>query len=293
VRFVLLWLVASLFSAGIASARVPAPEAVLPLEQYRKGVAARVTVAGKPRLFTFDTGGGITIVSPALAREMGCTPFGRLAGHRMTGEKLEMPRCDAARIDWAGTSLIAPVAGVFDVTPLAAADAAPVDGLLALDIFAGKTVTLDMAGLTLTVETAESAAERIRGAAELPAKLAREIGGRALAVYVGVPSAQGPLAFELDSANGGTILVSKPYAALMGLDPEGGPQQGRFALAPGIEASGLMFAPDLLIDGNLGVPFMKHWVITMDLAHGRVWLKPSRQPPPPGMGVPPPLPPKQ
>jgi hypothetical protein len=161
----------------------------------------------------------------------------------MTGDKLEMPRCNATRIDWSGTALAPPVTGVFDVTPLAAADARPVDGLLALDAFAGKIITLDMAGLKLTVETAASAAERTRDATEIPARLSREIGGRALAVYVDVPSTKGALSFELDSANGGTILVSKPYARLLGLDPERGPQQGAFSIAPGIEARGLMFAP--------------------------------------------------
>ena len=288
-RTLLASLLVTLSAAGSAAAQT-APEAVLPLEQYRKGVAARIIVAGKPRLFTFDTGGGVTIISPALAKELGCAPFGSIVGYRMTGDKLAMPRCDSVHIDWNRTALVAPMAGVFDVTPLAAADAQPLDGLLALDVFAGKTITLDMAGLKLTVETAASAAERTRDAVELPAHLAREIGGRALAVYVDVPSAKGALSFELDSANGGTILISKPYAQLLGLDPERGPQPGAFPVAPGVEAKGLMFTPELTIDGNLGVPFMKNWVITMDLAHGRVWLKRASVPPPPGMGVPPPLP---
>lgn len=51
-----------------------------------------------------------------------------------------------------------------------------------------------------------------------------------------------------------------------------------------------MFTPDFTIDGNIGMPFLKDWVITLDLAEGRLWVQRSRATPPRGMGTPPPLP---
>ncbi|MET0239035.1 MAG: hypothetical protein ABW184_03975 [Sphingobium sp.] len=261
---------------------------ILKLEPYRKGVAARVLVAGKERLFTFDTAAGISIVSPTLADEIGCEAFGRLSGHVMTGDRLDLPRCDGVAMAWDGMALTIPHAGVFKVETLLAKDAMPVDGTLGLDIFAGRTVTLDLAGGRLTVETPESAAERVRGATQVPAHLLREVGGRALAVTVDVPTLQGALAMELDTGNGGTILVSKPFATVLGLDPDAaGPQRGSFTVAPGVEAKGLIFTPDLLIDGNLGMPFLKDWIVTLDLKDGRVWMRRNPVSPPPGMGDPP------
>ena len=50
----------------------------LPLESYRKGIAARVEVAGRERLFQLDTAGGLTVISPALAKEIGCQPWGSI-----------------------------------------------------------------------------------------------------------------------------------------------------------------------------------------------------------------------
>ena len=166
----------------------------------------------------------------------------------------------------------------------------PVDGSLALDVFDGQTISIDFAAGELVVESPGSARQRIAGARELPLRLVREY-GVALAAMVEVPTSKGIVRFELDSGNGGTILVSKPYAALFGLDPKAqGPQRGAFDIAPGIRAEGLMFTPDLTIDGNIGMPFLKDWVVTLDLAEGRLWIQRSRATPPPGMGTPPPLP---
>jgi hypothetical protein len=43
----------------------------------------------------------------------------------------------------------------------------------------------------------------------------------------------------------------------------------------------------ITLDGNLGMPFLKNYLVTLDLEKGRVWLKPNPVAPPAGMGVPP------
>ena len=272
-----------------AVARDAEPLAVLRLEPYRRGVGVRVSTAGGGTgLMAFDTAAGHTVVSPEFAAAGGCTPWGNLGGFTMTGKRLDMPRCDGFRFEADGVPLVAPVAGVMQAAPLLAKDAAPIEGLLALDVFAGRTITLDFAGGRLYVESPGSAARRIEGARELPVRLSRELQGLALAVDVEVPTAQGIVRFELDSGNGGTLLVSKPYAALFGLDSAAdGPQPVRVPLAEGIVAEGLAFTPDMNIDGNLGMPFLKDWIVTLDLSAGRMWLRRNPVAPPPGMGVPP------
>lgn len=281
--------------AFVAALAVPlavqaaAPEAVLKLEPYRRSVAIRIEANGHPGLFTFDTAGGITIVSPDFARAAGCQPWGQLVGFQMTGNRLAEPRCDNFSFTAGGYRITAPVAGVLEVAPLIARDAAPIQGSLALDAFAGRTITIDFAAGELIVETPASAAERIGGARELPIHLSREVGGLALAALLEIPTERGPLRFEIDSGNGGTILVSKPYARLLGFDPDAeGPQSHPIRIADGIVAEGSVFTPDLTIDGNIGMPFLRYWAITLDLAQGRMWIRRSRATPPPGMGAPPP-----
>ncbi len=270
----------------VAGASVAQTAIHLPLEPYRNRLAARIDVAGKPRLFQFDTAGGITIISPALAKEIGCAPWGALTGFHMTGTKISSPRCDGVHMDWKGVPLALPVVGVAD----AGSPESPTDGLLSLDAFAGRTVTIDFAGGEFIIESPQSAAERTRDAIEIPAHIARELSGRALSMFVDVPTAKGPLRMELDSGNGGTILVSRNNLALLGLDAKTeAPQTGRFTVAPGVEAQGLIFSPDLVLDGNLGMPFLKDWVVTLDLEHGRVWLRRSAKTPPAALGVPPPM----
>jgi len=271
--------------AASAGAAGPRPT-VLKMEQFRRSVALRVEVGGKERLFQFDTGGGNSFISPEIAKELNCEKGARVVGFRMTGDKLEAPRCDDVALNIGGQRFIVPTAGVYQVGEFNA-KGVTVDGLLALDVFEGKTITMDFAGLKLIVETPESAAARIAGATELPARLIREMGGYALAIDIQVPSKFGHLGFQLDSGNGGTLLIAKPYAAAFGFDPDKGPRLGSFPIGKGITASGFVMPAGITLDGNLGMPFLKNYLVTIDLALGRVWLAPNPTTPPAGMGVPP------
>ncbi|TWI04895.1 hypothetical protein IP90_01037 [Luteimonas cucumeris] len=265
------WCVVGLVASSLAQAS--GPEAIHPLEPYRKTVALRAQVGGHPGLFTFDTAGGITLISPDLARKIDCRPWGRLSGHRMMGNRLDMPRCDAVTLRLGSQDLRLPVIGVLDIAPLIAKDAAPVDGSIALDAFAGKTITIDFPAMRLIVESPESLRERIAGAESLPVRLSRELQGRALAASIGVPGSRGMTWMELDSGNGGTILVAQPYAKQFGLDPgEKGPQQVDFRVSTGLRAKGMAFTPDMILDGNLGMPFLRDKVVTLDLSAGRLWI---------------------
>jgi len=274
-----------IFAASAASAAEPV---VLKMEQYRRGVAVRAVVGGKERRFQLDTGGGVSFISPALAQELGCEKGAHLVGFRMTEDKLDTPRCDNLPVVIDGHKFTIPVAGVYEVGQLNAKEAAnTIDGLIALDIFAGRTVTLDFAGGRIILETPDSALARERNGTEMPARIGRELSGRAVEIYIDVPSKMGTLEFQFDSGNGGTILVNKTYAAALGIDPAKGPQQGRVELGKGIVAEGLIFPADVTLDGNLGMPFLKNYLVTLDLDHGRVWLAKNPTAPPEGMGVPP------
>lgn len=265
---------AFLLASSLARALpAPAPEQVFKLEPYRKSFGLHGSINGVPGFFAFDSAGGITLLSPGYAARVGCKSWGRIVGFQMMGDRLETPRCDGLTAVLDGNTVPIPVANVLDVAPLFAKDATPIEGSIALDLFDGKAVTLDFPGHRLIVESPTSLAARVRGLEPLPMAITREAQGRALAVNLVVPTARGPLRMELDSGNGGTLLVSKPYAALFGLDPDAKqPQDGDFEVAPGLRAKGMSFTPDMILDGNLGMPFLRDKVVTMDLKEQKLWI---------------------
>lgn len=260
-------------AALAACSRAPSPSAHLPLQPYRKIRSVRAVVAGTAATMLFDSGGGLTLISPALAARIGCTPWGRLSGWRMNGERLDVPQCTDVRIAVGDYEVVAPVVGVADVLQYLPKGAAPVDGSIALDLFAGRALTLDFARNVVTVESPASLAARTRGLAEGKLRIERQLQGAALDVHVGADGAHGPVWLQLDSGNGGVLLVSRAVAAELGLDPSRDrPQPGRVRLAGGVDVVGDFFVPDLVLDGNLGMPFLATRPITIDLAHARVWF---------------------
>jgi hypothetical protein len=252
----------------VAQPSAPAPEAEFVLEPHRTRWALSVEVNGHPFRFGLDTGGGVTLISPEVVAAAGCAPWGRMTGYTMSGHRLDGPRCDGVTIDIAGHPFTPPVTAVL-APELVEPNDRDLAGSLALDAFEGRAVTIDFGAGRLVVESPASLAARVRTMTPLPIRLVRELGGRSLVPVAAVPTGRGPLWFELDSGNGGTVLVRRAYAALLGLDSTATaePREGEFAVLPTVRVrTDRIFTPDMIIDGNLGMPFLRNWVVTLDLA---------------------------
>ena len=107
---------------------------------------------------------------------------------------------------------------------------------------------------------------------ELPFRISRECSARCLSGFIGVPTAKGMTWLILDSGAGGVSLISKEYAEVFGLDPNAKEQRLKFEAAPGVPIDSPVLVTDMIMDGNLGQPFMSQYVITFDLAHSRLWI---------------------
>lgn len=225
--------------------------------------------------FLFDTGGGVTVVTPEFAEAIGCEPWGRITGFRMRGERLDLQRCDGVQLDFGTHRATVPTAGVWDFSEVLPPGAPPLQGSIALDAFAGQAITLDLAGNRLIVETPESLARRTADAIEVPVRFKREASGLALTVFVPVETARGRLWMQLDSGSTGALAIAAHAAELLGLEQVDGRQQATLQLPGGIELQGPAVVQDLIIDGNIGLPLLRQWVITFDLAHGRMWMSPA------------------
>jgi len=255
-----------------ASTKVPEQPQVIKLQRFRKALwKMHVTVKGKPGDFLFDTGGGNTLLTQDYLKGIDCKFWGRTTGYNMFGKRNEGPHCDNVPI-MAGDVALTPVSiGTIDFGDQFPGDKKP-DGLLSLDAFDGKAITLDQTATTLTIETPQSLLKRTRQMKELPFRVSRECSARCLSVFLGVPTSAGMTWLILDSGAGGVSLIAKDYAKVFGLDPNAKEQRLKFEAAPGVPIDSPVLVTDMIMDGNLGQPFMSQYVITFDLANGRMWV---------------------
>jgi len=245
---------------------------IIRLERFRKALwKVHVTLKGKEGDFLFDTGGGVTLVAEEFFNGVDCKFWGRSTGYNMFGKKGEGPHCDDVPISAGGVPLTAVNIGKFNFDGMFPGDKAP-DGLLSLDAFDGKAITIDQKSATLIIESDKSLKKRVRSMTEYPFRLARECSGRCLSAFVGVKTPDGITWLNIDTGAGGVSLIAKEYAASFGLDPEKKGQTLDFPIGSNIKIGGPVMVTEMIMDGNLGQPFLAQYVITLDLKKGRMWL---------------------
>ncbi|MGI4730189.1 MAG: aspartyl protease family protein [Janthinobacterium lividum] len=248
---------------------------VVPLATGSQGIEKiEAVVSGRRGTFLFDSGIGTSAVTPAVAEAIGCKPWGKVTGFRATGERLDLPRCNGARVAIGPTSTTLPQLSVIDLARFMGPQSAGLSGVLGLDTFAGQVVTLDVAHHQFAIEDAASLAEIRRTATEVPIRLVRDAEGAALTVDVGVSTSSGMTWMELDTGNYGPSMVDKSIAGLFGLDAASAAlQQWRVPMPGSMAVSGPVVVKDLILDGNLGRNVLSHWLVTLDLAAGRGWIR--------------------
>jgi hypothetical protein len=272
-------LVAVLCVTGFSQTRVansPPPVATIPLQPYLRAQATvEAVVNGQPGTFMFDTGEGVSSFTPEFVTKIGCRPWGRITGFRMSGERLDHPHCDGILLKIAGERVTAPVISVIDIMKFLGPGVPPIDGSLGLDIFAGKVITI-IPGKAIILESASSLKARIQRARELPIRIVRDVEGIALSVDGAVQTSDGTAWMELDTGNGGSLVIANHIAPLVGLQPDlSTPTPASFYLENGIRVSGMARTRDLIMDGNIGAQFLNQWILTLDLLHGKAWLSPA------------------
>jgi hypothetical protein len=236
----------------------------LQLEPYFRDLRLVRAAAGSDTLsLLLDTGGGTTLLTPAAARRLGCPVRGEDTGHRMTGEPVVFGRCASLEITAAGwTRTIAPV-GVFDLAAVLPPELPRLDGVLALDAFRGRAVTLDWAAGLVTIHgdrSADSAVARWG----VPLRIATGDNGRFLSTLARVDGTAGPLWFLVDSGNLRGTLVATSVQRDSLLPPA---DSGRVVIRIGARAPypASVTWTALVLDGALGTDFLRRGPLTIDL----------------------------
>jgi hypothetical protein len=243
-----------------------------------KGLTAHAVVAGHPGVFVFDSGGGVSNVTPEFAAQIGCRPWGQISGFQMSGNRLDMQRCDNIDVQIGSHRVHRETLGVFDLNKLLPTGSSErIDGTLGLDLFDGKVVTFSYASRTLTVLDRAGIETLSKRAKSLPIHLVRDAEGLALTINLPVRTTAGTAWFEMDSGNTSSfVLVGKHLADLFGLqaDPKA-KQNVKGTLIDGSAFDGAAKVLDLTLDGNLGTAFLSRYDVTIDAPNQRAWVVPS------------------
>ena len=151
---------------------------IIPIAAYL-GVlpSLQVSIGGQQSTFLLDTGGGLTTLTPEIAKALGCKSWGQLTGFRMREDRPDTPRCNDVHLSLDGTAVNVPLAGIWDFSKLLPKDAPPLGGSIALDAFVGRVVTLDLTKDAFIIETQASLKERTRHVVPrcMPCSLARRL----------------------------------------------------------------------------------------------------------------------
>ncbi|WP_198150538.1 retropepsin-like aspartic protease [Gluconobacter cerinus] len=252
---------------------------VIPLEVDDQGIAAIQAMADDQRgLFMFDSGIGTSGITPDTAKRIGCIPWGKVTGFRAIGERLDLSRCNTTSVTVGAFRVSMPQLVVIDLEKLMGPSAQKFSGILGLDLFVGQIVTLDLAHNRVIREDRHSLAMIERSATEVPIRLVRAAEGAALTADLGISTRQGMLWMEIDTGNYGPSLIDRKAAQLVNLDANKTDRQGwRVTPKPGLEASGRAVVHDLILDGDLGRDVLRQWLVTLDLARGKGWIRQSEQ----------------
>jgi hypothetical protein len=163
-RFTLLIFLAAtpLVAQNSSTSRSKASPTVIPLHRGPGLLRTiRVRVGRDTPDFLFDTGGGGTVISPADSATLGCTPGGKMFGVRLTGETISGRTCANVTLG-AGPIRDDERRRVIDTARFLSGTGLKARGLISLQSFRGRPLTMDLEHDRLIVGTPNSLAARIR-----------------------------------------------------------------------------------------------------------------------------------
>jgi hypothetical protein len=240
--------------------------------------------------FIFDTGVGINLVSKAVAALAGCSPNGSsFTGRRMSGQEVTIPLGSLTSLTIGDLRREDVATGLFDLGEMAGLDG--IGGFLSLDYFRSTPVTVDYSNSTIVIEDDDSIARRATAGSVVSVRVEHDAcstsvflplelpGGRSVSVEVDTGSDN--LILDVGLADDlGVDLSDQSTRKVEGRDETGNTFARYFASlrgevsvtgAPAIRQTDpeAMFQK-IIYDGLVGDAFLRNFIVTYDLAHGRM-----------------------
>lgn len=242
-----------------------------------KAPTINVQIGAKTYPFLFDTGGGITLISPAIAKEIGCEPFGQVTGFNAGGTRLDFKRCDSVELKMGNYSTRSNIA-VFEVMTLFGPDTKEIGGFVSLQTFENRIITIDLTGNKLIVENENSLKERIKDMKPLESRIGSQGGGAIIDLFVAANTPKGKIWMEVDTGNFSTLQFSPHAQEMLGINFDA-PNKAKMTKPAKLDIVGLgeieMPARErsMIYDGMLNYDTIGKMIVTIDLRNGKTWAK--------------------
>lgn len=246
------------------------------LENYFRTLKSiKVEIEGKTYDFLFDTGGGLTIISPSIAKEIDKAVYGNFVGFRMSGEKVESKLCDSVYIKIGGSSFFHSYVGVFDIMSLLPEEFKRVDGLISLKTFENEKISLNLKENKLIVETEQSFVKKIKNMNLVKSQFASGPSGGELNILTGILFKNHYWWFLFDTGNIAQTIISDNTAKEWGINltnesESSGIGEFIFVLA-GDSISAPTAIEKIIYDGALSYNFIYQSEYTISLKDEKIW----------------------
>ena len=243
-----------------------------------KAPTINVQIGGRTVPFLFDTGGGNTLISPVVAKEIGCQPFGQNTGFNAGGTKIQSKRCDNVDMKLGDFQTRLSSTGVFEIMHLFSPDAKEIGGIISLHTFQNQKITVDLTGNKLIVETPKTFAERIKDMKKLESRIGSQGGGAFLDIFVAANTPKGKIWMEFDTGNFSTLQIAPHAQEMLGINFDA-PNGAKMSKPVKLDIVGLgeIEMPgrerDMIYDGMLNYDTISKMVVTLDLKNGEMWAK--------------------
>lgn len=236
-----------------------------------------VLIDGKTAKMLFDSGGAVTLVSPAFAEKIGCKPYGRLTGFTMTGSTGHPKKCGMRDLQLGSYKTRIDVLAGDGFAPPGAPE---IDGIISLNAFEDQAVTIDLGDNLLVLESDASLQQRVANKPGAPIRVMRAMGGLGLTTFARVEGTKGDLWFLIDSNNQARTRVSPGALEELGIaaDVVDDAIANSKSIAVPIKVDGVADGPaevapkDIIYDGALNERLVYWHNVTLDLKDRKAWF---------------------
>ena len=253
---------------GPESLKAGTESVTLHLEPYVGRLVTLSPVLGQDTLrMLFDTGGGETIIIPSVAETVSCVPSGRSVGFRMSGEQVEWPMCPDLEFRFASEYVHDSRVGVWDLMAILPEGLPHLDGLMSLETFRDRLLTIDLTEKKIVLESEASFRARVSRMSRLQARIATGTDGGHLDLFVQgrLSDSEEELWFLVDSANLSDVVLG-PH-----VDGSLDSSEVDIILADSLRVRAAASSADIIYDGALSEAFLRQIVLSVDLRTGQAW----------------------